>query len=294
MWGRRFVQAWKYFTLNTNSTGPNSITTCGNYDQCPFGIAMLQLIQDYYWILRRRKQQRRGTIQNQQNRTLISSSSNIDDNDNDKDTDDDYDNDHYWSFMLQSRPYNATLEELAFRSGTNIQDTLLKEEISRLTIFSSSSLSSLLSSNGNNSNSNNNWKRRKDTNIPVQVGPILLVPTWEGGLRLPSSSLSSSTHTKDNNNTIFHDYIPSSLMIEPSGAFVVDNNDNSSNSSWPFAIHAKYNRMFCHRHSKYFFDFEIQSKLLHHEQCTASEISAMWNERATCWSRWQKTWRSID
>lgn len=39
-WGRKFLNLWKSYALG----GPS----CGNYDQCPFSFAMLQMISDYY------------------------------------------------------------------------------------------------------------------------------------------------------------------------------------------------------------------------------------------------------
>ena len=252
MWGRRFLLAWKHFTLNAeNDYG--KWKTCGYYDQCPFGVAMLQVAQDYHWM--RQQQQQPST-----------STSKLEWEQN-------------W---LQSRHYNTTLEDLAFRSGANIQNTLFKEELARLT----------------SSQSNNYWK---DANLPLQIGPILLIPTWEGGLRLPSTTTSSSASNsqhdgyvnnkeEDSSSNNKYDLVLSSLTNEPTSLFEKIHNQ----SPWPFAIHAKYSNLFCHREAKYFFDFELKYKAIHRDQCTSTELSSMWNDSASCWAKWQKSVRSTD
>ena len=149
------MQAWKHFTLNAENDH-EKWKTCGYYDQCPFGVAMLQVAQDYYWLQQQQRQQQR---QQQDNSLFEVEELN-------------------W---LQSHPYNTTLEELAFRSGPNIQNTLFSDELIRLTSSQSNTF---------------NWKAM---NVPLQIGPILLVPTWEGGLRLPSTSSSVSDPQKWNN-----------------------------------------------------------------------------------------------
>jgi hypothetical protein len=252
MWGKRFLLAWKYFTLNAENEN-EKWKTCGYYDQCPFGVAMLQVAQDYHCMRHEQQQQQPST-----------STSKLEWEQN-------------W---LQSRHYNTTLEELAFRSGANIQNTLFRDELARLT----------------SSQSNKHWK---DANIPVQIGPILLIPTWEGGLRLPSTttplaSISQdgydANNKDDSSNSHKYDLAPSSLMNEPSSLFENIHNE----SPWPFAIHAKYSNLFCHRNAKYFFDFELKYKAIHREQCTATELSSMWNESASCWAKWQKSVRSTN
>ena len=85
-WGRRFVQAWKHWTISGSS--------CGWYDQCPFGVALVQLIQDY---------------QHYQQ---------ADEHDLDE---------------ILSRPFNETLEIMALRSGKKVQSTILKDELGRIT-----------------------------------------------------------------------------------------------------------------------------------------------------------------
>jgi len=224
IWGKRFTQAWKYFTTEVEQDGDPRWKTCGFFDQCPFAIAMLQVVHDYHWWVA------------QEDIPLTE---------------------------LLSRPYNLTLEEYAFRKGTAWMHKRFKTEMGELT--------------GVNPGGHN--AQLKENNIPLQIGPVLLVPTWKGGVQFPLD------------DTI----IPSSISIEPTNVF----NEIFKTSAWPFAIHAKYSRLFCRRTT---FDFERQwNKILfgyntttktyndHNDlsQCTASERVSMTSDIAHCYARWK-------
>lgn len=287
-WGKRFLQAWKHFTLHAeNKESKNGGSkTCGFYDQCPFGVAMLQVAQDYHWWRLEQKHQQRY----QQQSRLSSLEKEVG-----------------CKKWLQSRSYNATLENLAFRSGNNIQNTLFQDELGRLVGMHSGSGSSSMSS------ASLRVRQWKDANVPLQIGPILLVPTWEGGLRFPlplSSSMltlsnsyspvSSSVATtpqpqqqQNNTTTTIENYysIPSSLTIEPTSLFFGQTYNQSQGvdpaSNWPFAIHAKYSNMFCgNEDAKKKFRFEIKNRVIHETQCSSEERTSMWNNSASCWAIW--------
>ena len=214
VWGKRFLQVWNHFILDNEIP-----VSCGYNDQCPFGVAIMQVAQDYHRVL-----------QQEGHQLLMNDASHV----------------------LQL-PYNNSLEGLAWRSGVNIQETIFKDELGRLTSSQS--------------------KAWKEENVPIQIGPMLLVPTWEGGLRLPNTS------------------IPSSLTIEKTSLF---EEKVHKFGTWPFALHAKYSGFFCNdnkEHNKDHGHRRVQylrsSLAIHRDQCSPSEFESMRDERAQCWARWQ-------
>ena len=146
--------------------------------------------------------------------------------------------------ILQSHPYNTTLEELAFRSGPNIQNTLFSDELIRH-----------MSSQSNTST----WK---DTNVPLQICQILLVPTWEGGLRLPSTSSSVSDPQHWNNMSKDYDLIR--CLWQSNRRTCLKRRRPTTNLIGHLQfMQAKYSKLFCHRYAKYYFDFELKYKAIH-------------------------------
>ncbi|KAL3916233.1 MAG: hypothetical protein SGILL_005271 [Bacillariaceae sp.] len=237
-WGQRFVQAWKHFVLNTENPEDDEahFRTCGYYDQCPFGIAMLQVTHDYHQWKRQEENSEKGT-----------------------------DN---LSSLLLSLPFNETLEDMAFRSGTKVQHTLFKDELGQMV-------------------EQPRISEMRDSNMAIQIGPILMIPTWPGGLRVPANDSDATTHLRGtmSEKESTYQWLPTSLSLEPTQTF-----NQEFQFPWPFGIHAKYSKFFCHRRTpgeyRLFQDL-WKSTLL--DQCTAPELVSMTNDTAhpQCWSRWK-------